>query len=174
MYNRVGVWYENIICTPFDEQQTLGSRRYVLESEVRHPAIITPVALPAPPQRLVLGPADLARRRVHVALELWRRPLADTAAQRPRRHRVSPTSCGGRLGLGGFSDVSRCRQGGWGWLLLRVRGQTRFGGALEALELGLLVCGQAWGRGSLLEGGRVVAGGRGDGGARGRWTSVAE
>lgn len=42
------------------------------DSEVSYPAVIAPVAGAAPPQRLGLGPADLARLWVLVAVELWR------------------------------------------------------------------------------------------------------
>jgi hypothetical protein len=44
-----------------------------LHLKVGTPSIIAPVPLTAPSQRLILGPADLARLGVDVALELGRR-----------------------------------------------------------------------------------------------------
>ena len=53
--------------------------------EIRHPPVIAPVTTAAPPKRLVLGPADLARLGVLLALKLGRRALSDAAAQGARR-----------------------------------------------------------------------------------------
>lgn len=45
--------------------------------KVGNTAIIAPITLLPPPQRLVLGPADLAGARIHVAFKLGRRATED-------------------------------------------------------------------------------------------------
>lgn len=126
-------------------------------SEVSHPAVVAPVAGAAPPQRLGLGPADLARLWVLVAVELGR----GAAPHAPGGGLVGLWWCGCRrrrrraVRGGGVPGRRGGRDGG---LLLQLVGQwCRVGEtvchcALEALELGLLLWGQAGRGGALLEG----------------------
>lgn len=127
--------------------------------EVRDPAVITPVPSTAPPERLRLGPADLAGLWVLVALELGRgaAPHAaggDLVGAGRLQGRLHPAGCRDVPGRGG-----RGRRLG---LLVRQRGgvgEAVGDGTLEALELGLLLGGEAGWRGGVLEGGGVGAGG---------------
>lgn len=130
-------------------------------SEVRHAAVVAPIAPRPPAQRLPLGPADLAGARVDVALELGRR-AADVGGVhgvllRGGDGRVDGLFLGLRLccccccccwccgGLGGCGCGCCCGVGGRRVGVL-LEGGGYGGSALEALEFGLLVGGQA-GRG---------------------------
>jgi hypothetical protein len=126
--------------------------------EIRHPPVITPIPCAPPPQRLVLRPAHLARLGVLLPFKLGRRALAHPRAQRSRRDLFfyflclrlyrRRRRCTRRRG-----DVPRRGQRDLGvvyWDVV-VRGEGGFGGALETLEFGLLVGGQARGGGCGLE-----------------------
>lgn len=111
--------------------------------KVRHSPIIAPVAIAAPSQRLILGPANLARLGILIALKLGRR-AAEQAL-------VEGALAVAGVGVGG-GDVC-CVAGGF----RRGRGLGRLdllegggdgGGALEALEFGLLGGGELWRRGA--------------------------
>lgn len=140
---------------------------YKMCLKIRHSPIVAPIPLAPPPQRLVLGPAHLPRPRVLLALELGRRALAHPRAEGAGRDGgfglLFHLGCrGGHVARGGYGGGRGHGGGGGGGV---VRGQGRFGGALQALELGLLRGGQARrGRGVLEEGG---AGGAEAGWARG-------
>jgi|SRR3569833_111583 len=82
--------------------------------EVGNLPIEAPIATAPPPQRLVLGPAYLARLGVHVAFELGRRASTD----------------------GAFGD----RGGGGSRRFRRVPSSGGGSSALKPLEFGLLLC----------------------------------
>ena len=56
---------------------SVGERWIGIDLEVGDTAVITPIALVTPSQRVVLGTTDLASLRVDIALELWRSTAAD-------------------------------------------------------------------------------------------------
>lgn len=117
-----------------------------LDSEIRYPSIVAPIALVAPPQRLILGPADLAGLGVDVALELrWR--AAEQAG----------VDVGDLRGGRGSGCTRRCGVG------FGLEGGRHGGGALQALELGLLAGGELRRRGARAEAGREADGGEGAG-----------
>lgn len=110
-------------------------------------SIIAPIPLAAPSQRLILGPADLSRLGIHIALKLWRGAAEQTLVDGLLAAGRGRGGVSGRGGRGG-GDVSRNRGGFGGWL----KGRGDFGGALEALEFGLLLGGEFGRRGAGLEG----------------------
>lgn len=137
--------------------------------KVGHPPIVAPVPFAAPPKRLVLRPANLSRLWVLFPLKLGWRSLAHPGAQRPRRNIVEVYPlCLCLLGLGRLrcrrGDVSGGVEGGVGGDLDFVVGREGcFGGALEALEFGLLVGGES------RRGGLVLEERGGCGAVEGRW-----
>lgn len=52
-----------------------------MDSEVGNTAIVTPVALVTPSQRVVLGTANFAGLRVDIAFELWGSTAADIGVE---------------------------------------------------------------------------------------------
>lgn len=141
--------------------------------KVRHPPIVAPVAITAPPQRLVLRPADLTRLGIRLALELGWRAAAHVLVE-------------GLAVVGAHLDLARCcrrrrlgRLGGRGRAHFETGGDGRC--ALEAFELGLLGGGEAGGRWGGFEGRGGGGGGRGVGsceggaeGAEGYWQAGEE
>lgn len=97
-------------------------------SKVRDAPVKAVIPSGAPPQRFVLGPSDLARLGVDLALELGRRALPDAARRRSRFAVV------GRRVL----DLDRPRRFGGGGSGGEV-GDRGF--ALQALKLCLLLGG---------------------------------
>ncbi|KAH7021382.1 uncharacterized protein B0I36DRAFT_31653 [Microdochium trichocladiopsis] len=128
-----------------------------LQSKVRHPPIVAVVTSRSPPEGLVLGPADLARLWVDVALELWRGALAEWCgchgvvddALDPGRRCCRCRCCGCGCGLGGGRGAGDDKVGGGGG---GVEALLCVGGALEALELGLFLGGEARGAGPVSKG----------------------
>ena len=164
-------------CTPRENSYppSKAPKGNTASSKVGTPPIEAPISLTPPPQRLVLGPPDLARRGVLVASKLGGRALPHAAAETARRYRVRLCTAAAARGL---CRVGRRRRGGdvprggeWGWRGGGgrggggrdgvVRGEGGFGGALEAFEFGLLGGRQARGGGGGLEGGGMSEGARG-------------
>lgn len=100
---------------------------YCACSKIGDSTIIAPVATTSPPQRLVLGAPDLACSWIDVALEFGR-----CAAKQASADLIVVVV--GAVVPSGPRGVS----GGSGWL----KGRRDGGGALQALELGLLVGGE--------------------------------
>lgn len=124
--------------------------------EIRHLSVVAPVAAAAPAQRLILGPADLARARVPVAVKLGLGAAVQPAAL--SEVRVDGRGARGRcLGCGiGGGGGARLGSGG----VLGLKGRGHGGAALQTLKLGLLLRGQL-GRagGGAKVGGVATAGG---------------
>lgn len=174
--------YANIVCMALYVCITPGdaaAATLLFSSKVRHAPVVAPVARAAPPQRLVLGPAHLARLGVDVALELGLRAAPHAGGQRVlvlvlcrrcrrRRRRCWCAAAGSGLVDCGRGNVPRRagwrRRGGGGRLGGRGGGggggrldEALGHGALQALELGLLLGGEARRGGAGLEAGGVVA-----------------
>lgn len=110
--------------------------------KVRHPAIIAPIPLPTPPQRLILRPSHLARLGIRIALELWRRATKQALIERRSLvylNRIRRTRRSRRSRRGSGCCVARSFGRGRSLRRSYFLEGGRYGGcALEAFEFGLL------------------------------------